>query len=140
MIRSLIKGEYRGKMGRRQFKGKTNSKIGPRTYYKGRGSRSLGYIDTKGRFHMDPSKLPVYYVPDLTDFPLKAYVSYGTPKISVPPPKVPEIDLTKTEIDILDIVAPQHKELREQRKKQLFQASQQTTQTTEQQQAEQPIN
>jgi len=120
MIRGLIRGEYRGKMGRRQFRGKSNSKMGPKDYYKGRGSRSLGKIDSKGHFTLDAKKLPVFIVPDLTDFELKPYVAYGTPKIKVPPPKVPELNLAETEVDILDIVAPHHKKLREERRKKIL--------------------
>eukprot|EP01125_Pyxidicula_operculata_P001287 TRINITY_DN11188_c0_g1_i1.p1 TRINITY_DN11188_c0_g1~~TRINITY_DN11188_c0_g1_i1.p1 ORF type:complete len:146 (+),score=45.73 TRINITY_DN11188_c0_g1_i1:47-484(+) len=135
MIRNLEKGLYR-EPGKRlylkAFRGKTTSKIGPRDFYKGRGAPSLGRITSKGKFIYDPKKLPVFVVPDLTDFPLKPYVSYSTPKVKVAPPTVPELNLKESEVDILDIVAPQHKKRREQKRKELFgEVDQQQQQETE---------
>jgi large subunit ribosomal protein L41 len=105
-------GRHQRKHGRRAFRGKFTSKFGPKSFYKGRGSRSLGRIDSKGHFHYQESKLPEIVVPDLTDFPLKPYVAYNTPLIKTPQPTVPHLNLSESEVDILDIVAPQHASLR----------------------------
>ncbi|KAK9818441.1 hypothetical protein WJX74_000878 [Apatococcus lobatus] len=53
-----------------------NSKRGPRNYYKGKGARATGRHTSKGRYVIDPDKLPNYVVPDLTGFQLKAYVAH----------------------------------------------------------------
>lgn len=44
--------------------------------------RNYGKVGNKGQFIMDKSKLPFYDIPDLTDFKLKPFVSYHTPKLS----------------------------------------------------------
>eukprot|EP01128_Nolandella_sp_AFSM9_P008158 TRINITY_DN4719_c0_g1_i1.p1 TRINITY_DN4719_c0_g1~~TRINITY_DN4719_c0_g1_i1.p1 ORF type:complete len:161 (-),score=44.29 TRINITY_DN4719_c0_g1_i1:253-735(-) len=97
------------KMGRRALRGKTNSKKGPRNFAKGRGARLMGKVSSKGKFTYRSFRTPVFMVPDLTDCELKPYVAYGTPKVKVPPPEVPKLTLDDIEVDILDIVAPQHK-------------------------------
>jgi len=115
-------GRHQRKLGRRALRGKFTSKFGPKSFYKGRGARSLGKVDSKGHFHYQPSKLPEIIVPDLTDFPLKPYVAYNTPLIKTQPPTVPNLNLSEAEVDILDIVAPQHAELRRERAKQAMQS------------------
>eukprot|EP01130_Rhizamoeba_saxonica_P006925 TRINITY_DN277_c0_g1_i1.p1 TRINITY_DN277_c0_g1~~TRINITY_DN277_c0_g1_i1.p1 ORF type:complete len:113 (+),score=31.04 TRINITY_DN277_c0_g1_i1:513-851(+) len=65
-----------------------------------------------GGYKILKSILPEVIVPDLTDCELKPYVAKDTPGIKTPPPQVPELNLEEAEIDILDIVAPQHKDLR----------------------------
>eukprot|EP01126_Amoeba_proteus_P006014 TRINITY_DN12082_c0_g1_i2.p1 TRINITY_DN12082_c0_g1~~TRINITY_DN12082_c0_g1_i2.p1 ORF type:complete len:143 (-),score=20.62 TRINITY_DN12082_c0_g1_i2:243-671(-) len=118
MIGSVLCGLERGgankNFGRRVMRGLYWSKRGPRSYYKGRGAISLGKVNRKAYFKYDPKKLPVFVVPDLTDFPLKPYVARNTPLIKVSPPSVDKInlDLDYAEVDVLDIVAPQHKAMR----------------------------
>mmetsp|Transcript_13376 Transcript_13376/g.48705 ORF Transcript_13376/g.48705 Transcript_13376/m.48705 type:complete len:87 (-) Transcript_13376:680-940(-) len=51
------------------------SKRGNKNYYKGKGAASTGKHTSKGGYRLLASKLPVFNVPDLTDFPLKPYVS-----------------------------------------------------------------
>ena len=51
------------------------SKRGNKNYYKGNGAASTGQHTSKGGYRILASKLPVFNVPDLTDFPLKPYVS-----------------------------------------------------------------
>jgi len=119
MIRRVLRGlERSAKKGRRAQRGWHISKRGNKGFYKGWGARSLGKTNSKGHFRYDPKKLPVLVVPDLTNCELKPYVSYGTPKIKVPPPRLEDLELhlSKTEVDILDIVAPQHKKYRQQKK------------------------
>lgn len=97
----------------RALRGKVNSKRGPKSFYKGRGARSLGKVDSKGfvscifvfpniqgHFHYQEKKLPVFHIPDLTNFPLKPYVALGTPMVKVPPPTVPELKLDDAEARI----------------------------------------
>jgi len=116
MIRRVLRGlERSAKKGRRQQRGWHISKRGNKRFYKGRGARSLGEVDSKGHFRYNPAKLPVFHVPDLTDCELKPYVAYGTPKLEkVPIPKLADLDLdfSKAEVDLLDIIAPHHKRLR----------------------------
>lgn len=65
-------------------------KFGPRTYYKGYGAKSVGRHTKSGGYIIDwRNKVPEYMVPDLTDCPLRAYVSARTPKVKVPPPPLP---------------------------------------------------
>jgi len=117
MIGRVIRGFQRcpTKQGRRSQRGWHISKRGPRSFGKGRGARSLGNVDSKGHFKYTPRKLPLIVVPDLTDFELKPYVAYGTPKlesVSVPKVKDLDLDLSKSEIHILDIISPQHNKQR----------------------------
>lgn len=54
---------------------------------------------------------------------LKPYVAHNSPKPpKVAPPSVDDLvlNLESAEIDIMDIIAPQHKKLREQRREKLF--------------------
>ena len=44
--------------------------------------RPFGRSTSRGKFMFDVEKVPFYNVPDLTDFKLKPYVPYITPKIS----------------------------------------------------------
>lgn len=37
---------------------------------------------------------------------LKPYVAYDTPKIKVPPPKMPELDFSKIEVPLEQIIFP----------------------------------
>eukprot|EP01127_Copromyxa_protea_P006391 TRINITY_DN16228_c0_g1_i1.p1 TRINITY_DN16228_c0_g1~~TRINITY_DN16228_c0_g1_i1.p1 ORF type:complete len:149 (-),score=42.81 TRINITY_DN16228_c0_g1_i1:23-469(-) len=127
MLGSLIRGMERSglnrNLGRRALRGKASSKQGPRNFYKGRGAKSLGKVDSKGRFRYDARKLPVLVVPDLTDCELKPYVAHNSPQVpKVAPPSVNDLflDLQNSEVDILDIVAPQHKKIRAEKRKQLF--------------------
>ncbi|XP_020656617.3 large ribosomal subunit protein mL41 [Pogona vitticeps] len=61
------------------------SKRGPRTFYKGRGSKPLGYLTSSRKFVLVPEMVPRLVVPDLTGFRLKAYVSYRASPGTEPP-------------------------------------------------------
>uniref|UniRef100_A0A8D2Q7I7 Mitochondrial ribosomal protein L41 n=2 Tax=Varanus komodoensis TaxID=61221 RepID=A0A8D2Q7I7_VARKO len=61
------------------------SKRGPRTFYKSRGSKYLGFL-TRSQFRLVPEMVPQLVVPDLRGFALKPYVSYRAPAGSEPPP------------------------------------------------------
>ncbi|KNA24640.1 hypothetical protein SOVF_013830 [Spinacia oleracea] len=50
-------------------------KRAPRNYYKGNNCKSTGFHTNKGGYVVVQEKLPIYVVPDLTDFKLKPYVS-----------------------------------------------------------------
>jgi hypothetical protein len=99
MLKDLNKGLTRGgankSLGHRALRAKSWSKRGPRSYYKGIGARSLGSINSKGKFAYNPAKLPVFVVPDLEGFDLKPYVSHNTPKIKVKVPQVPRRALAR---------------------------------------------
>jgi len=43
----------------------------------------FGKFTRKSKFLFDPTKVPLYNVPDLTNFELKPYVSYHTPRIDM---------------------------------------------------------
>jgi hypothetical protein len=54
---------------------------------------------------------------------LKPYVAYNSPKpAKVPPPSVNDLvfNLEASEVDVLDIVAPQHKRWREDKRRRMF--------------------
>ncbi len=44
--------------------------------------RPFGYFTTKGRFIRDTKRIPYFNIPDLTDFPLKPFVTWKTEKIA----------------------------------------------------------
>ncbi|KAL9263364.1 Large ribosomal subunit protein mL41A-like protein [Drosera capensis] len=50
-------------------------KRAPRNYYKGNNCKPTGFHTRKGGYVVVQEKLPIYVVPDLTDFKLKPYVS-----------------------------------------------------------------
>jgi len=51
-----------------------------KNYYKGNGARKEGFITHKGCFILQPELCTELVVPDLRDFPLKAYISNGVKK------------------------------------------------------------
>eukprot|EP01129_Flabellula_baltica_P007692 TRINITY_DN3006_c0_g1_i1.p1 TRINITY_DN3006_c0_g1~~TRINITY_DN3006_c0_g1_i1.p1 ORF type:complete len:150 (-),score=49.35 TRINITY_DN3006_c0_g1_i1:20-469(-) len=104
------------RVGRTIDRGIQTPKRGNRLNYKGYGAPTMGKHTSKGRFKIMVSRIPEIVVPDLSDCDLKPYVANNTPKVKVAPPTVPEINLDEIEVDILDIVAPQHKKLRQQKK------------------------
>lgn len=64
-----------------------HAKHGPRFYYKGNRTRSMGQHTRKGGYVVDyHNKVPVLMMPDTLDTELRPYVSASTPKIKVPPP------------------------------------------------------
>lgn len=44
-------------------------------------NRPYGRFTNTGQFIRDPRRIPNFNIPDLTDFPLKPYVSWGTEKL-----------------------------------------------------------
>lgn len=46
-------------------------------YYKGFGGRKEGFLTSKAKFIRVPEKCTELVVPDLTNFPLKAYIGVG---------------------------------------------------------------
>ncbi|ELR25514.1 uncharacterized protein ACA1_296010 [Acanthamoeba castellanii str. Neff] len=80
-------GFTRGKVSANQGKGRLTPKMTPRGWYKGVGCRSLGFHTKKGT--VVPAKVPVYVIPDLTDCPLKPYVSWSTKRVVVQPLRLP---------------------------------------------------
>ncbi|KNA23315.1 hypothetical protein SOVF_025970 [Spinacia oleracea] len=50
-------------------------KRAPRNFYKGNKCKPTGFHTRKGGYVVVQEKLPIYVVPDLTDFKLKPYVS-----------------------------------------------------------------
>jgi len=77
------------KFGARIYRGNLTTKRLPIGWKKGKGVRPMGKMDNKGNFCVDRTKLLKFHVPDLTDFELKPYVSYNSPMIECPPPKIP---------------------------------------------------
>eukprot|EP01088_Endostelium_zonatum_P006252 TRINITY_DN1835_c0_g1_i1.p1 TRINITY_DN1835_c0_g1~~TRINITY_DN1835_c0_g1_i1.p1 ORF type:complete len:101 (+),score=13.30 TRINITY_DN1835_c0_g1_i1:5-307(+) len=80
-----------GKYGRSMTKGRVSTKHTTRGLYKGVGCRRLGRHTRKGRYIVNPLRIPEYVVPDLTGFELKPYVSKNTPKIKVLPITVNDV-------------------------------------------------
>ncbi|KAJ1907469.1 60S ribosomal protein L27, mitochondrial [Tieghemiomyces parasiticus] len=68
-----IRGIFRG-ASRAPMTGKRGH-----NYYKGTRTGSMGKHTTKGGYSVDWGKVRTYYVPDMTGFELKAYVSRRTP-------------------------------------------------------------
>jgi len=61
--------------------GNIGPKKGNRLYFKGTGANTGGFLSSKGKFIKLLSKQKFLVVPDLKDFPLKAYVAKDTPKV-----------------------------------------------------------
>jgi hypothetical protein len=57
-------------------------KRGNNQFYKGKGGTSQGRSTTTGKYLMDTTKMKFIVAPDLTQCPLKPYVSKRTPKLS----------------------------------------------------------
>eukprot|EP00038_Savillea_parva_P029708 m.72990 g.72990 ORF g.72990 m.72990 type:complete len:156 (-) comp8811_c0_seq2:57-524(-) len=71
------------------------SKMGNKNYYKGRRCNPTGYLTRKGRFVVDPYRLPQYVVPDLEGFKLKPYVTVATDKATTHPKPPTAEDILK---------------------------------------------
>ncbi|CBK22456.2 uncharacterized protein [Blastocystis hominis] len=56
-------------------------KRGNREYYKGNGCRPTGRHTSHGGYICEKDKAVVFDVPDLTNFKLKPYVAFSTPKV-----------------------------------------------------------
>ncbi|EER05567.1 conserved hypothetical protein [Perkinsus marinus ATCC 50983] len=69
------------KLGPSKGRGPLTAKRAP-SLRKGFGSIGLGTHTKKGFFMIDPRFVPQFKVPDLTDCPLKPYVSRQTPVIN----------------------------------------------------------
>ncbi|XP_028406369.1 39S ribosomal protein L41, mitochondrial-like [Dendronephthya gigantea] len=76
VFRGLVRGASRRVM---------TGKRGNKNFYKGRGVKPTGFHTKKGHYVIVPKKVPEFVVPDLTDFELKPYVSYHSPKVVCPP-------------------------------------------------------
>ena len=65
-------------------------KHGPRGYYKGNRTRSMGRHTRKARYIVDyDNKVPEFVLPCM-DTDLRPYVSTSTPKVKIPPPPLPQ--------------------------------------------------
>eukprot|EP01104_Vermistella_antarctica_P004513 TRINITY_DN14951_c0_g1_i1.p2 TRINITY_DN14951_c0_g1~~TRINITY_DN14951_c0_g1_i1.p2 ORF type:complete len:129 (+),score=20.20 TRINITY_DN14951_c0_g1_i1:53-388(+) len=84
----VFTGLVRGAAFRRANRGLMTGKQGPRGFMKGKGCKPMGRHTTKGHFILEKRRLPVYDVPDTTDFKLNAYVSHSTKKTSEAPPNM----------------------------------------------------
>lgn len=58
---------------------KWTSKRGPRSFYKGRGTKAPGVHARGGKFVVVQEMVPELVVPDLAGFKLKPYVNYRAP-------------------------------------------------------------
>jgi len=88
MFQGALRGFVRGKFSKRQSKtvgGSLSPKHMPKGWYKGRNVPSIGRHTAKGGYIVMPEKIPIYVVPDLTNFKLRPYVS---PTCKPPPPQV----------------------------------------------------
>lgn len=61
------------------------SKRGSRTHNKGRGARPTGLKLSSGKFLPIRAMIPEFVVPNLEGFKLKPYVSYRSPRGTLPP-------------------------------------------------------
>ncbi|CAM6127842.1 unnamed protein product [Calypogeia fissa] len=89
MALGILTGLLRGRVVPRKGLTALTTKRGPKGFYKGKGCKSTGRHTSKGGYVLMPEKLPIYVVPDLTDFKLKAYVAHDTPK-------VPKVEVTSS--------------------------------------------
>ncbi|XP_046852105.1 39S ribosomal protein L41, mitochondrial-like [Xenia sp. Carnegie-2017] len=76
LFQGLVRGASRKVM---------TGKRGNKNFYKGRGVKPTGFHTKKGHYVIVPKKVPEFVVPDLTDFELKPYVSYQSPKVVCQP-------------------------------------------------------
>ncbi|CAM9743243.1 unnamed protein product [Choristocarpus tenellus] len=51
------------------------SKMGNKNYYKGKGARKEGWLNSRGRFIVDPSRRLEIVAPDLTGFKVTRFFS-----------------------------------------------------------------
>ncbi|KAB0380417.1 large ribosomal subunit protein mL41 [Muntiacus reevesi] len=72
VARALVRGADR--------MSKWTSKRGPRTFYKSRGAKGVGFHGRGGRFVLVKEMVPELVVPELAGFKLKPYVNYRAPE------------------------------------------------------------
>lgn len=97
VLSTLMRGLVRGADRMAEF----TSKRGSRTHYKGRGARPTGLILSSGKFLPVGAMIPEFVVPNLEGFKLKPYVSYRSPRGTLPPVTAQSL--------FTDVVAPQIK-------------------------------
>lgn len=81
VLSTLMRGMVRGADRMSEF----TSKRGSRTHNKGRGARPTGLRLSSRKFLPIGAMIPEFVVPPLEGFNLKAYVSYRSPKGTLPP-------------------------------------------------------
>ncbi|XP_063050904.1 large ribosomal subunit protein mL41 [Engraulis encrasicolus] len=80
LLSTLTRGLVRGADRLSAF----TSKRGPRSHYKGRGSRPAGRLTCSGKFVRVNEMIPEFVVPSLEGFNLRPYVSYRAPQGTEP--------------------------------------------------------
>lgn len=97
VLSTLMRGLVRGADRMAEF----TSKRGSRTHNKGRGARPTGLKLSSGKFLPIQAMIPQFVVPNLEGFKLKPYVSYRSPRGTLPPVTAQSL--------FADAVAPQIK-------------------------------
>ncbi|KAM9325309.1 large ribosomal subunit protein mL41 [Gastrophryne carolinensis] len=75
LLQNLVRGLVRGSDRMAEI----TSKMGPRSFNRGRGAKKMGYLTPNRKFVKVKEMVPEYIVPDLTGFKLRPYVSYKAP-------------------------------------------------------------
>ncbi|XP_063792253.1 large ribosomal subunit protein mL41 [Pseudophryne corroboree] len=75
LLHNLVRGLVRGSDRLAEI----TSKMGPKSFNRGRGAKRVGYLTSNKKFVRVKEMVPEFVVPDLTGFKLKAYVSYRAP-------------------------------------------------------------
>ncbi|CAI9534984.1 unnamed protein product [Staurois parvus] len=68
VVRGLVRGSDR--------MAEITSKMGPKSFNRGRGTKMVGYLTSNRKFVKVKEMVPQLIVPDLTGFKLRPYVSY----------------------------------------------------------------
>ena len=76
----LLSGAARALVRGADRMSKWTSKRGPRTFYKSRGAKGVGFHGRGGRFVLVKEMVPELVVPELAGFKLKPYVNYRAPE------------------------------------------------------------
>ncbi|XP_075041526.1 large ribosomal subunit protein mL41 [Mixophyes fleayi] len=76
LLHNLVRGFIRGSDRMAEI----TSKMGPKSFNRGRGAKRVGYLTSNKKFVKVKEMVPEFLVPDLTGFKLKPYVSYRAPQ------------------------------------------------------------
>ncbi|XP_069603792.1 large ribosomal subunit protein mL41 [Ranitomeya imitator] len=75
LLQNLVRGFVRGSDRMAEI----TSKMGPRSFNRGRGAKRVGYLTSNRKFVKVKEMVPEFIVPDLSGFKLRPYVSYKAP-------------------------------------------------------------
>ncbi|XP_040260996.1 39S ribosomal protein L41, mitochondrial [Bufo bufo] len=78
LLQNLARGFVRGSDRMAEI----TSKMGPKSFNRGRGAKRVGFLTSNKKFVRVKEMVPEFIVPDLSGFKLRPYVSYKVPAVT----------------------------------------------------------